>query len=141
MHGLGALIFAVVNVAAGGLVVYGSFIGAMLGLGLFWRRYRMPLLATADLIAPSMLLGLALGRVGCLLNGCCYGVPCDLPWKVTFPWSSPVVDRGRAGNSRRLRHLFSRRAEGDRNRPCRPRLARLSARVCPWGWKSKRSTT
>ncbi len=50
----------------------------------------MPLLATADLIAPSMLLGLALGRVGCLLNGCCYGGPCDLPWKVTFPWNSPV---------------------------------------------------
>ncbi len=64
--------------------------GAMLGLGLFWWRRRVPLLATADLIAPSMLLGLALGRVGCLLNGCCYGGPCDLPWGVTFPWNSPV---------------------------------------------------
>src|SRR5208283_2275089 len=41
-------------------------------------------------IAPSMLLGLALGRVGCLLNGCCFGGPCDLPWKMTFPWNSPV---------------------------------------------------
>ena len=71
-------------------MVYGSFIGAMLGLGLFWWRYRVPLLATADLIAPSMLLGLALGRVGCMLNGCCFGGPCDLPWKVTFPWNSPV---------------------------------------------------
>ncbi len=89
-HDLRALVFAVVNVAGGGLVVFGSFIGAMLGLGLFWQRYRIPLLATADLIAPSMLLGLALGRVGCMLNGCCYGGPCDLPWKVTFPWNSPV---------------------------------------------------
>ncbi len=85
-----ALIFAVVNIAAGGLVVYGSFIGGMIGLALFWLRYRIPLLATADLIAPSLLLGLALGRIGCTLNGCCYGGPCDLPWKVTFPWSSPV---------------------------------------------------
>jgi phosphatidylglycerol:prolipoprotein diacylglycerol transferase len=85
-----ALIFAMVNVAGGGLVVYGAFFGAMLGLGLFWRRHRVPLLATADLIAPSMLLGLALGRVGCLLNGCCFGGPCDLPWKMTFPWNSPV---------------------------------------------------
>ena len=96
---LGDLLFAVVNVAAGGLVVYGSFVGGMFGLGLFWWRNRMPLLATADLIAPSMLLGLALGRVGCMLNGCCYGGPCDLPWSVTFPWNSPVhqhevVDEG-----------------------------------------------
>jgi phosphatidylglycerol:prolipoprotein diacylglycerol transferase len=98
-HELSALAFSVVNVAAGGLVVYGSFVGGMIGLGMFWRRYRIPLLATADLIAPSMLLGLALGRVGCMLNGCCYGGPCDLPWKVTFPWNSPVhqhevVDEG-----------------------------------------------
>ena len=76
--------------AAGGLVVYGSFIGGMVGLWLFWRRYRIPLLATADLLAPSMVLGLALGRVGCLLNGCCFGGTCDLPWAVTFPWNSPV---------------------------------------------------
>jgi phosphatidylglycerol---prolipoprotein diacylglyceryl transferase len=88
--GLGALIFAVLNVASGGLVVYGAFFGGMIGLGLFWWRHRVPLLATADLIAPSMLLGLALGRVGCLLNGCCYGGQCDLPWQVTFPWNSPV---------------------------------------------------
>ena len=89
-YGLKALLFAVVNIAAGGLVVYGAFFGAMFGLGLFWWRHRVPLLATADLIAPSMLLGLALGRIGCLLNGCCFGGPCDLPWKVTFPWNSPV---------------------------------------------------
>ena len=60
-NGLKALIFAILNIAGGGLVVYGAFFGAMLGLGLFWWRYRVPLLATADLIAPSMLLGLALG--------------------------------------------------------------------------------
>jgi phosphatidylglycerol:prolipoprotein diacylglycerol transferase len=98
---LRSLIFAVVNVPAGGLVVYGSFVGGMIGLALFWWRYRIPLLATADLIAPSMLLGLTLGRVGCMLNGCCYGGPCDLPWSVTFPWNSPVhqhevVDEGLA---------------------------------------------
>jgi len=89
-NGIGALLWAIVNVPKGGLVVYGAFFGAMLGLGLFCRRHRLPVLALTDLIAPSMLLGLALGRVGCLLNGCCYGGPCDLPWKVTFPWNSPV---------------------------------------------------
>jgi prolipoprotein diacylglyceryltransferase len=89
-EGLPALLVSVINVPKGGLVVYGAFFGGMVGLALFWWRYRVPLLATADLIAPSMLLGLALGRVGCLFNGCCYGGPCELPWKVTFPWNSPV---------------------------------------------------
>jgi phosphatidylglycerol:prolipoprotein diacylglycerol transferase len=88
--GLGALLFQVCNVANGGLVVYGAFIGGALGLILFCRKNPVPLLATMDLVAPSVLLGAAIGRIGCLLNGCCYGGECDLPWKVTFPWNSPV---------------------------------------------------
>jgi phosphatidylglycerol:prolipoprotein diacylglycerol transferase len=44
----------------------------------------------ADLVAPSLLLGLALGRIGCLLNGCCHGGICDNPWLgITFPKDSP----------------------------------------------------
>ena len=85
-----ALIFAIVNVAGGGLVVYGAFSAPCSGWGCSGGGIACRFLATADLIAPSMLLGLALGRVGCLLNGCCFGGPCDLPWKVTFPWNSPV---------------------------------------------------
>jgi phosphatidylglycerol:prolipoprotein diacylglycerol transferase len=88
--GLGPLVFAVVNMAAGGLVVYGAFLGGLVGLYLFWRKYCIPLLPVADLFAPSLILGLALGRIGCLMNGCCFGGPCDLPWKITFPWDSPV---------------------------------------------------
>ena len=96
---LRALVFAVVNVAGGGLVVFGSLLGAMLGLGLFWWRHRIPLSGHRRSHRPQHVLGLALGRVGCMLNGCCYGGPCDLPWKVTFPWNSPVhqhevVDEG-----------------------------------------------
>jgi len=88
-QGFGPLLGALVNVAEGGLVVYGSLIGGLLGLILFTRHYRLPLLAVADLIAPSMALGLALGRIGCLLNGCCYGGPCEHGWAVTFPPGSP----------------------------------------------------
>jgi phosphatidylglycerol:prolipoprotein diacylglycerol transferase len=83
------LLFALVNVTQGGLVVYGSVIGAALGLLIFCRRNRLSLLALSDLIAPSLALGLALGRVGCFLNGCCFGGICDLPWAVQFPWQSP----------------------------------------------------
>ncbi len=89
VHGLQALLGSVVNVAEGGLVVYGSVFGAAVGLVAFVRKYRLPLLRLSDLVAPSLLLGLALGRVGCLLNGCCFGGPSDYPWAVAFPYSSP----------------------------------------------------
>ena len=88
-HGLGALLGALVNIAQGGIVFYGSLIGGVLGLGVFLYKYKMPVLGTLDLLTPSLMLGLALGRLGCLLNGCCYGGPCDLPWAVSFPAGSP----------------------------------------------------
>ena len=89
-EGLAALLGAVVNVTKGGLVIYGGFFGGVVGLLAFFWKYRVPLLATADLVAPSLMLGLAIGRIGCLLNGCCYGGPCDLPWAVSFPAGSPA---------------------------------------------------
>jgi len=87
--GLRALLGALVNVANGGLVVYGSLFGAVAGLLAFVRKYRLPLLAVCDLIAPSIMLGMFLGRLGCLANGCCYGGACDRPWAVTFPPEAP----------------------------------------------------
>ena len=81
-------LLASVNIADGGLVVYGALIGGMLGLLLFVRKNRLPLLAVCDLVAPSIVLGMAMGRLGCFLSGCCYGGVCDLPWAVTFPVNS-----------------------------------------------------
>ncbi|HLA85349.1 MAG TPA: prolipoprotein diacylglyceryl transferase family protein [Thermoguttaceae bacterium] len=86
----GETIGAVLSFSEGGLVVYGSLIGGMLGMVLFLRKHRLPMLAVCDLLAPSLLLGLALGRLGCLAHGCCFGGPSDLPWAVTFPPGSPV---------------------------------------------------
>ncbi|MCA9266820.1 MAG: prolipoprotein diacylglyceryl transferase, partial [Planctomycetales bacterium] len=83
------VIGAVLNVTQGGLVVYGSLIGGLLGAAWYLRRAKLPMLAMGDLIAPSLVLGLALGRLGCLMNGCCFGGPCALPWGVTFPFNSP----------------------------------------------------
>lgn len=78
-----------INIAEGGLVVYGSLIGALLAYTLFVWRHRLPPLMIADLLAPSMLLGLAIGRIGCLMNGCCYGAPGDHAWSLQFPKNSP----------------------------------------------------
>lgn len=81
----------VVNIAAGGLVVFGSLPTAAWAGWRFARRRGLPLLRLADCVVPGMLLGLAIGRVGCFLNGCCYGGPCELPWAVSFPAGTEVA--------------------------------------------------
>lgn len=69
----------------GGLVYYGGLIGATLaGIG-FARWHKLPLWRIADIFAPSIALGYVFGRIGCLMNGCCYGRACDLPWAIRFP--------------------------------------------------------
>jgi phosphatidylglycerol:prolipoprotein diacylglycerol transferase len=75
-------------VRAGG-VFYGGLLAA-LGVALWLvRRYRLDLWTTADLMAPGIALGHVVGRLGCLLAGCCYGRPTDVPWAITF--TSPAA--------------------------------------------------
>jgi len=85
---------AIADVTEGGLVVYGSVLGGV-PAGLFYlRSKKLPPLAIADVIAPSMVVGLALGRVGCFLNGCCFGGFCEAtPPGMTFPVESPPYKR------------------------------------------------
>ena len=74
----------------GGIVFYGSIIGGTTAFFLYRLVRPFPLLPMLDVIAPSLALGIAIGRVGCFLNGCCYGDLCtDLPWGVAFPRFSP----------------------------------------------------
>jgi phosphatidylglycerol:prolipoprotein diacylglycerol transferase len=81
---------AIANVPKGGLVVYGSVIFGVPAGFWFCRRRGLPVLAIGDIIAPSMVLGLALGRVGCFLNGCCYGGVClNHDYALSFPADSP----------------------------------------------------
>lgn len=73
----------------GGIVLYGAVIGGLITVLLYrvWRPF--PLAATLDTLAPSLALGVAIGRVGCFLNGCCYGDVCHIPWlAVRFPAGS-----------------------------------------------------
>jgi phosphatidylglycerol:prolipoprotein diacylglycerol transferase len=72
----------------GGLVFYGGLIGAIIGGILYARLKKLPLWKMADVLAPSIALGYVFGRIGCLLNGCCYGRVCNLPWAVRFPAGS-----------------------------------------------------
>lgn len=83
---------AVINLTEGGLVVFGSMLAGGAALIVFVYKYKLPGLALADLIAPGVVLGAAIGRIGCFLNGCCYGGISDVPWAVTFPPGTPAYN-------------------------------------------------
>jgi phosphatidylglycerol:prolipoprotein diacylglycerol transferase len=69
----------------GGLVFYGGLAGATLA-GLFRAIQKsLPIWDVADCIAPGLAIGHAFGRIGCFLNGCCYGTVCDVQWGVRYP--------------------------------------------------------
>lgn len=76
-------LFSFATLQAGG-VFHGGLILALLFVGWFARRHKLSLLAVADVFAPGVALGHAIGRIGCFMAGCCWGVECTRPWAVTF---------------------------------------------------------
>jgi phosphatidylglycerol---prolipoprotein diacylglyceryl transferase len=83
----------VVMVNRGGLVAYGGMIGGFLASVYCCRKRGIPLLQWADVAAPSVVLGTAITRVGCLLFGCDFGARSSLPWAIRFPQHSPAWNR------------------------------------------------
>lgn len=77
--------YEVFMVHHGGLVYYGGLVGSSLAYIIFARWKRLPMWRLADVLAPSVALGYVFGRVGCLMNGCCFGRACELPWGVQYP--------------------------------------------------------
>ena len=69
----------------GGLVIYGGIILATFTGIFFLSKRKLPILKTADVLFPYVALAQSIGRIGCLLNGCCYGRPTGLPWGIYFP--------------------------------------------------------
>ena len=70
-------------VRAGG-VFYGGLLAALAAAIVLVRRYQLRIWTTADLFAPGIALGHVIGRLGCLLAGCCYGKPTTAAWGITF---------------------------------------------------------
>jgi phosphatidylglycerol:prolipoprotein diacylglycerol transferase len=84
--------FAWAKFWTGGLAYYGGLLGAS---GVAWallRRDRFPFWKAADMAGFAVPLGLAFGRLGCLMAGCCFGATCDLPWAISFPWRSAASE-------------------------------------------------
>ncbi len=96
---IGDKLWKAMQVTEGGLVVYGSVIGGLIAIAWWSRKNQISVLSIADCVTPAFFIGLAFGRIGCLLNGCCYGGLCDrsLP-SISFPAGSPAyVDQMESG--------------------------------------------
>lgn len=91
-HPKAADCFAWAKFWAGGLTYYGGLLGAGLAAWFLLKRDRFPFWKAADMAGFTIPLGLAFGRMGCLMAGCCFGATCDLPWAVSFPWKSAASE-------------------------------------------------
>jgi len=67
-----------------GFTIYGGMLGGLLGIWIYNRLRGQPFGRLADAMAPGVMLGLAVGRIGCTINGCCYGTKTTLPWGIIY---------------------------------------------------------
>jgi phosphatidylglycerol:prolipoprotein diacylglycerol transferase len=91
-HPKSADCFAWAKFWAGGLTYYGGLIGAALAAWYLLKRDKFPFWKAADMAGFAVPLGLAFGRMGCLMAGCCFGSTCELPWAMSFPWRSAASE-------------------------------------------------
>lgn len=104
----------------GGIILYGSVLGGTLGFFAYWfmvlRPKRIEPLLVIDILAPSVALGIAIGRIGCLMNGCCFGQivePSQPAIAIHFPLSAPArYDLVRAGLQTAAGFTFSENQKG-----------------------------
>lgn len=75
-----------------GMGWYGGLLGGIVGIVVFTRLYKIPLGRFADTVALGGILGLAIGRIGCTMNGDSYGTPTSLPWGLTYSHIDAVAD-------------------------------------------------
>jgi len=94
----------IVMLQHGGLVWFGGMFGGLLGAFLYLRYKRLPFLKIMDLIVPFAALAHSLGRIGCLLNGCCYGW--EVPWGLYFPVHQAILIPVQAFDSLVLLFMF-----------------------------------
>jgi phosphatidylglycerol---prolipoprotein diacylglyceryl transferase len=81
-------LWAMINLTAGGLEFYGGFLMAVAVVTTYMWAKKRSLRWYLDILAPSIMIGLAFGRIGCLLNGCCWGATTQCPVAIRFPYGS-----------------------------------------------------
>jgi phosphatidylglycerol:prolipoprotein diacylglycerol transferase len=84
-HGTDGRSWAWLRPWSGGEAEYGGLLTGMLAVFIYLRIRKQPFLPYADAIVPAVAFGVAIGRIGCFLNGDDFGTRSNLPWAVTFP--------------------------------------------------------
>jgi phosphatidylglycerol---prolipoprotein diacylglyceryl transferase len=74
-----------------GLTFYGAMFGGVIAILVWSNRRKISFMKMADLLAPYLALGYAFGRIGCFLNGCCYGKEADVPWALPINMADSVL--------------------------------------------------
>ncbi len=67
-----------------GLTIWGAILGGVLGIWITSRFTKFKFGYFADILAPGLILAQIIGRIGCTINGCCYGEECELPWAIIY---------------------------------------------------------
>jgi phosphatidylglycerol:prolipoprotein diacylglycerol transferase len=80
----------ILKIWQGGLAIHGGVLAGALTAYVFARLKHVSFWALTDALAPSLILGQAIGRVGNLMNGDAFGTPTSLPWGIRFPPDSPA---------------------------------------------------
>jgi len=78
------------DIGIAGLTMIGGLILAVAFGMLYLKWKKLPVLKISDITSAPIALGIFITRIGCFMNGCCFGTPCDLPWGVKFPYESPA---------------------------------------------------
>ena len=89
-----------------GMTIYGAILGAALGAWVYCRVRRVPFGPLADVAAPGVILAQAIGRVGCIINGCCHGEATSLPWAFVYMHPNTMAPLGVAVHPTQLYELL-----------------------------------
>jgi len=89
-----------------GLTVYGAVLGALLAVLIYCWVKKLSFWLIGDVIAPGAILGQAIGRIGCIMNGCCYGLPTSLPWGVVYTNPGSYCPLGEPFQPTQMYHLI-----------------------------------
>ncbi|MBL7210147.1 MAG: prolipoprotein diacylglyceryl transferase [Dehalococcoidia bacterium] len=89
-----------------GLTVYGAVIGAVVAILIYGWVKKLSFWQIGDIAAPGAILGQAIGRIGCLINGCCYGLRTSLPWAVVYAHPNSYAPLGQPMHPTQVYHLL-----------------------------------
>ena len=112
----------------GGLELLGGVLLAITIIFFYLLYHKLPIRHYLDILAIALMLALVFGRIGCFLNGCCFGKPTELPWAVRFPYNSiaylsqvnPDLERNRSAPQLELPPEYLSYIDNNGNRHPKP---------------------